>query len=42
MPRNYLKDVAGDMINTIMTAVALNMMKRLRQMRDATYFILDQ
>jgi len=30
MPRNYLKGVEGDMINTIMAAVAFNIMKRLR------------
>jgi hypothetical protein len=29
------------MINTIMAAVAFNMMKRLRQIRDAIYFVLD-
>ncbi len=39
--RNYLKGVEGDMINTIMAAVAFNMMKRLRQIRDAIYFVLD-
>jgi hypothetical protein len=31
MLRNYLRGVEGDMINTIMAAVAFNMMKRLRQ-----------
>jgi IS5 family transposase len=41
MLRNYLKGVEGDMINTIMAAVAFNMMKRLRQVRDAIYFVLD-
>ncbi len=41
MLRNYLKVVEGDMINTIMAAVAFNMMKRLRQIRDAIYFVLD-
>ena len=41
MLRNYLKGVEGDMINTIMAAVAFNMMKRLRQIRDAIYFVLD-
>jgi IS5 family transposase len=39
--RNYLKGVEGDMINTIMAAVAFNMMKRLRQIREAIYFVLD-
>jgi IS5 family transposase len=39
--RNYLRGVEGDMINTIMAAVAFNMMKRLRQIRDAIYFVLD-
>ena len=29
------------MINTIMAAVAFNMMKRLRQTRDVIYFVLD-
>jgi len=29
------------MINTIMAAVAFNMMKRLRQIRDTIYFVLD-
>jgi hypothetical protein len=29
------------MINTIMAAVAFNMMKRLSQIRDAIYFVLD-
>jgi IS5 family transposase len=41
MLRNYLRVVEGDMINTIMAAVAFNMMKRLRQIRDAIYFVLD-
>jgi IS5 family transposase len=41
MLRNYLKGVEGDMINTIMAAVAYNMMKRLRHIRDAIYFVLD-
>jgi hypothetical protein len=41
MRRNFLKGVEGDMINTIMAAVAFNMMKRLRQIRDAIYFVLD-
>jgi IS5 family transposase len=41
MLRNYLKGVEGDMINTIMAAVAFNMMKRLRQIRNAIYFVLD-
>lgn len=41
MLRNYLRGVEGDMINTIMAAVAFNMMKRLRQIRDAIYFALD-
>jgi len=39
--RNYLKGVEGDMTITIMTALAFNMMKRLRQKRDAIYFDLD-
>jgi transposase, IS5 family len=38
---NYLKGVESAMINTIMAAVAFNMMKRLRQIRYATYFVLD-
>ncbi len=29
------------MINTIMSVVAFKMMKRLRQIRDAIYFVLD-
>jgi IS5 family transposase len=41
MLRNYLKGVEGDMINTIMAAVAFNMIKRLRQIRNAIYFVLD-
>jgi len=41
MLRNYLKGVEGDMINTIMAATAFNMMKRLRQIRDVIYFVLD-
>ena len=41
MLRNYLKGVEGDMINTIMAAVAFNMMKKLRQIRDAIHFVLD-
>ena len=39
--RNYLKGVEGDKINTIMAAVAFNMMKRLNQIRKAIYFALD-
>jgi hypothetical protein len=39
--RNYLRGVEGDMINTIMAAVAFNMMKRLSQIRDGIYFFLD-
>ena len=42
MLRNYLKGVEGDMINTIMAAASFNMMKKLRQIRDAIYFVLDQ
>jgi len=42
MIRNYLKGVEGDMINTIMAAASFNMMKKLRQIRDAIYFVLDQ
>jgi IS5 family transposase len=38
MLRNYLRGVKGDMINTIMAATAFNMMKRLRQIRDAIFF----
>jgi IS5 family transposase len=38
---NYLKGVEGGMINTIMAAVAFNMIKRLRQIRDAIYFVLN-
>ena len=41
MLRYYLKGVEGDMINTIMAAVAFNMMKRLKQIRDAIYLLLD-
>ena len=41
MLRNYLKGVEGDMINTIMAAVSFNMMKKLRQIRDAIHFVLD-
>ena len=41
MIRNYLKGVEGDMINTIMAAASFNMMKKLRQIRDAIYFVLD-
>ena len=41
MLRNYLKGVEGDMINTIMAAVAINMIKRLRQIRGAVYLVLD-
>jgi hypothetical protein len=41
MLRNYLKGVEGDMINTIMAAASFNMMKKLRQIRDAIYFVLD-
>ena len=41
MLRNYLKCVEGDIINTVMAAVAFNMMKRLRQIRDVIYYILD-
>jgi len=41
MLRNYLKGVEGDMINIIMAAVAFNMMKRQRQIRDAIYFVLN-
>jgi IS5 family transposase len=40
MLSNYLKGLEGDMINTIMAAVAFNMMKRLRQIRDAIFFVL--
>ncbi len=38
---NYLKSVEDDMISTFMAAVAFNMMKRLRQIREAIYFVLD-
>jgi hypothetical protein len=41
MRRNYLKGVERDMINTIMAAVAFNMIKRRRQIRVAIYFVLD-
>ena len=41
MLRNYLKGVEGDTINTIMAAVAFNMMKRLGQIRDDIYIVLD-
>ena len=41
MLRNYLKGVEGAMINTIMAAVAFNMMKELRQIPDAIYFGLN-
>jgi len=41
MLRNYLKGVEGDMINTIMAAIAFNMMKRLRQIHNVIYFVLD-
>jgi IS5 family transposase len=41
MLRNYLKGVEGDMINTIMAAVAFNMMKKIRQIRNAIYFVLN-
>jgi len=41
MFRNYLKGTEGDMINTIMAAVAFNMMKKLRQIRDDIYFVLN-
>jgi IS5 family transposase len=41
MLRNYLKGVEGDMINTIIAAASFNMMKKLRQIRDAIYFVLD-
>ena len=39
---NYLKGAEGEMINTIKAAVLFNMMKKLRQIRDAIYFGLDQ
>lgn len=39
--RNYLKGVEGDMINTTIAATAFNMMKRLRQIRSAIYFVLN-
>ncbi|MBE0668616.1 MAG: IS5 family transposase, partial [Bacteroidales bacterium] len=42
MLRNYLRGVEGDMINTIMAAASFNMMKKLRQIRNAIYFVLDQ
>jgi hypothetical protein len=41
MLRNYLKGVEGYMINSIMAAVAFNIIKKLRQIRDAIYFVLD-
>ena len=42
MLRNYLKGVEGDMINTIMAGAAFNMMKRLRKIREAIIFVLNQ
>ncbi|MBP7509336.1 MAG: hypothetical protein KA807_16100 [Prolixibacteraceae bacterium] len=41
MLRNYLKRGEGDMINTIMAVVVFNVMKRLRQIWGAIYFVLD-
>lgn len=41
MLRNYLKGIEGDMINTILAAASFNMMKKLRQIRDAIYIVLD-
>jgi IS5 family transposase len=41
MLRYYLEGVEGDIINTTMEAVTFNMMKRLRQIRGAIYFVLD-
>jgi len=37
--RNYVKGVEGDIVITIMPAVAFDMMKKLRQIRDAAYFV---
>jgi hypothetical protein len=42
MLRNYLKGVEGDMINTIMAGAAFNMMKKLRKIREAIIFVLNQ
>jgi len=42
MLRNYLKGVEGDMINTIMAGAAFNMMKKLRKIREAITFVLNQ
>jgi IS5 family transposase len=41
MLRNNLKGVEGDMIITIMAAVAFSMVKRLSQIRNAVYFVLN-
>jgi len=41
MLRNYLKGVEGDMFNTNKAVVAINMMKRMRRIRDAVHFNLD-
>ncbi len=41
MLRNYFKGFEADMINAIMTAVAFNRMKKLRQIRNAIRFVLD-
>lgn len=42
MIRNYLKGTEGDMINTIMAAVAFNMMKKLGKIRESILFVFDQ
>ena len=37
--RNYLKGVEGDIITTVLKAVALDMMKLLRQIRETICFL---
>jgi len=40
--RNYLKDVEGDMINTLLAAAAFNMMKMLRKIRESILCVLNE
>lgn len=42
MLRNFLKCTEGDKINTIMAAVAFNIMKKLKGIRKAILFVFEQ
>jgi hypothetical protein len=42
MLRNYLKGTEGDKINTIMAAVAFDIMKKLKGIKKAILFVFEQ